>query len=118
MNDHKPASNKETPLKLICIPTDFFDFVAQNILHSINIYLPEKHSRTLQSAIILNIKDVKDIYKGEIIELSTNNITLRSFKGTKNIKIDHKLNDTLINENLKIGDICYLESGSGIIKRL
>lgn len=111
-------NNTTTSPKLISLPSKYLKYITQNVPHTVPIYTAKNIQKALQSAVILKIKETKDIYEGEITEMDSSNITLRSLKSTKKIKIDPKLNEELKHENLRVGDICYLESNSGIIKRL
>ncbi|KAM0679178.1 RuvB ATP-dependent DNA helicase pontin [Binucleata daphniae] len=111
-------NNNTTSPKLISIHSKHINFITKNVPYTVSIYSTKNIQKALQFAIILKIKEIKNVYEGEITEIDANNITLRSLKSTKKIKIDAKLSDTIKNENLRIGDICYLESNGGIIKRL
>ncbi|KAM0673803.1 RuvB ATP-dependent DNA helicase pontin [Gurleya vavrai] len=64
------------------------------------------------------MKEVKDVYEGEVTEYNFYSITLKSLKGSKKIQIDKSLKDSFENENIKTGDIVYIECNSRIVKKL
>lgn len=82
----------------------------------------------------LRIKEIKEVYEGEITELTpveTENpsggygkiishviIGLRTVKGTKQLKLDPTIYDTLQKEKASPGDVIYIEANSGSVKRV
>nr|CAG4639119.1 EOG090X04OZ [Daphnia magna] len=84
-------------------------------------------------AIGLRIKETKEVYEGEIIELTpveTENpmggygktvshviIGLKTAKGTKQLKLDPSIYESLQKERVEIGDVIYIEANSGAVKR-
>jgi len=85
-------------------------------------------------AIGLRIKETKEVYEGEVTELSpfeTENplggygknvshviIGLKTAKGTKQLKLDPAIYESLQKEKVEPGDVIYIESNSGAVKRL
>lgn len=85
-------------------------------------------------AIGLRIKEVKEVYEGEVTELTpveTENpgagygkvishviIGLRTSKGTKQLKLDPTIYDTLQKERVVAGDVIYIEANSGSVRRV
>ena len=85
-------------------------------------------------AIGLRIKENKEVYEGEVTELraeETDNplggygksishvvITLKSVKGSKQLKLDAAIYESLEKEKVSIGDVIYIEATSGAVKRV
>lgn len=85
-------------------------------------------------AIGLRIKENKEVYEGEVTELraeETDNplggygktishviITLKSVKGSKQLKLDAAIYEALEKERVSVGDVIYIEATSGAVKRV
>jgi len=85
-------------------------------------------------AIGLRIKENKEVYEGEVIELTpeeTENplggygktvshviIGLKTTKGTKQLKLDPSIYEALQKEKVSKGDVIYIEANSGAVKRV
>lgn len=81
----------------------------------------------------LRIRETKEVYEGEVTELSpseTENpmggygrtisnvvIGLKTAKGTKQLKLDPSIYESLQKEKVEIGDVIYIEANSGAVKR-
>jgi len=84
-------------------------------------------------AIGLRIKEMKEVYEGEVTELNpveTENpmggygktvshvvIGLKTAKGTKQLKLDPSIYESLQKEKVEAGDVIYIEANSGAVKR-
>lgn len=84
-------------------------------------------------AIGLRIKEAKEVYEGEVTELTpeeTENplggygktvshviIGLKTTKGTKQLKLDPTIYEALQKEKVAVGDVIYIEANSGAVKR-
>eukprot|EP00096_Caligus_rogercresseyi_P000284 TRINITY_DN10692_c0_g1_i1.p1 TRINITY_DN10692_c0_g1~~TRINITY_DN10692_c0_g1_i1.p1 ORF type:complete len:459 (+),score=165.41 TRINITY_DN10692_c0_g1_i1:138-1514(+) len=84
-------------------------------------------------AIGLRIKETKEVHEGEVTELTpveTENpsgnigktvshviIGLKTAKGTKQMKLDPSIYESLQKERVEVGDVIYIEANSGAIKR-
>ncbi|XP_014252061.1 ruvB-like helicase 1 [Cimex lectularius] len=84
-------------------------------------------------AIGLRIKETKEVYEGEVTELTpieTENpmggygktishviIGLKTAKGTKQLKLEPSINESLTKEKVEVGDVIYIEANSGAVKR-
>jgi len=84
-------------------------------------------------AIGLRIKEMKEVYEGEVTELTpqeTENpmggygktisavvIGLKTAKGTKQLKLDPSIYESLQKEKVEVGDVIYIEANSGSVKR-
>jgi RuvB-like protein 1 (pontin 52) len=99
-----------------------------NILNGSEIYSAEVRKtevllEALRKSILLRIKEFKNIYEGEVVSLNDVNleeieITLRATKGTKTFRISKLLNEQITQQNIKKGDVVYIESSAGIIKKM
>ena len=85
-------------------------------------------------AIGLRIKESKMVYEGEVTELRPEEtedplggfgktvshviITLKTAKGTKTLRLDPSIYDALTKEAVSVGDVIYIEAGSGSVKRV
>lgn len=84
-------------------------------------------------AIGLRIKENKEVYEGEVTELTPEEtegmgdygkvishvlIGLRTVKGTKQLKLDPTIYDSLQKEKVQLGDVIYIEANSGAVKRV
>eukprot|EP00092_Neocalanus_flemingeri_P017107 GFUD01018502.1.p1 GENE.GFUD01018502.1~~GFUD01018502.1.p1 ORF type:complete len:456 (+),score=160.60 GFUD01018502.1:57-1424(+) len=84
-------------------------------------------------AIGLRIKETKEVYEGEVTELTpveTENpvggytktvshvvIGMKTAKGTKQLKLDPSIYESLQKERVEVGDVIYVEANSGAVKR-
>ncbi|KAI8853520.1 TIP49 C-terminus-domain-containing protein [Chytridium lagenaria] len=82
----------------------------------------------------LRIKEVKEVYEGEVTELTpeeTENplggygktishviIGLKTVKGTKQLKLDPSIYEGLQKEKVNVGDVIYIEANTGAVKRV
>lgn len=85
-------------------------------------------------AIGLRIKENKEVFEGEVIELTpeeTENplggygktiskvvIGLKTVRGTKQLKLDPTIYESLQKERVSVGDVIYIEANSGAVKRV
>lgn len=85
-------------------------------------------------AIGLRIKENKEVYEGEITEMTpeeTENplggygrtishviLGLKTTKGSKQLRLDPAIYESLQKENCSIGDVIYIEANSGAVKRV
>ncbi|KAK9864762.1 hypothetical protein WJX84_002327 [Apatococcus fuscideae] len=85
-------------------------------------------------AIGLRIKENKEVYEGEVTELTpeeTENqaggygkviasvvIGLKTVRGVKQLKLDPTIYDSLQKERVNAGDVIYIEANSGAVKRV
>jgi len=80
----------------------------------------------------LRIKETKEVYEGEVTELTPVEtespmggygktvshvvIGLKTVKGTKQLKLDPSIYESLQKEKVEVGDVIYIESNSGAVK--
>uniref|UniRef100_A0A7S2RWR0 RuvB-like helicase n=1 Tax=Eucampia antarctica TaxID=49252 RepID=A0A7S2RWR0_9STRA len=85
-------------------------------------------------AIGLRIRESKEVYEGEVIEITVEEtedalggygrtishviIGLKTIKGTKTLRLDPTINEALTKEGVTVGDVIYIESNSGSVKRV
>lgn len=85
-------------------------------------------------AIGIRIKERKEIYEGEVTELtpveaaealsgygqtiSHVTVGLKTVKGTKQLRLDPSIYEGLQKEKVQVGDVIYLESNCGSVKRV
>jgi len=85
-------------------------------------------------AIGLRIKEMKEVYEGEVTEITPEEVEnplggygktvahvilgLKSSKGTKQLKLDASIYDSIQKERVQIGDVIYVEANSGAVKRV
>merc|ERR1711910_124160 len=85
-------------------------------------------------SIALRIKETKEVYEGEVTELSPVEteapaggygktishliIGLKTAKGTKQLKLDPSIYESLQKEHVQVGDVIYIEANSGAAKRI
>ncbi|CAF3321198.1 unnamed protein product [Rotaria socialis] len=102
-------------------------------VYSAEIKKTEVLMENFRRAIGLRIKEVKEVYEGEVTEITPteteNNyggygktvshvvIGLRTVKGAKQLKLDPSIHETLQKEKVEIGDVIYIEANSGAVKR-
>lgn len=85
-------------------------------------------------AIGLRIKETKEVWEGEVTELKTEEkedphggygkivssviVTLKTSKGTKQLKLDPSIYENMQKEKVVVGDVIYIEASSGNVKRV
>lgn len=102
-------------------------------IYSAEIKKTEVLMENFRRAIGIRIKETKEVYEGEVTELTpieTENpmggygktishviIGLKTAKGTKQLKLDPSIYQSLQKEKVEVGDVIYIESNSGAVKR-
>jgi RuvB-like protein 1 len=85
-------------------------------------------------AIGLRIKESKEVYEGEIVSMRPEEkddplggygkavshvvVTLKTTKGSKTLKLDPSIYDSLVKEKCSVGDVIYIEATTGAVKRV
>merc|ERR1712087_1038995 len=103
-------------------------------VYSTEIKKTEVLMENFRRAIGIRIKEVKEVYEGEVTELTpveTENphggygktishliIGLKTTKGTKQLKLDPSIYESLQKEHVEVGDVIYIEANSGASKRI
>lgn len=91
-------------------------------------------AENFRRAIGLRIKETKEVYEGEVTELTPEEIEnplggygktvshviigLKTTKGTKQLKLDPTIYENIIKERIQPGDVIYIEANSGSVKRV
>lgn len=102
-------------------------------VYSTEIKKTEVLMENFRRAIGLRIRETKEVYEGEVTELTpveTENpmggygksvshviIGLKTAKGTKQLKLDPTIYESLQKEKVDVGDVIYIEANSGAVKR-
>lgn len=103
-------------------------------VYSSEVKKTEVLMENFRRAIGLRIKEVKEVYEGEITELTpeeTENafggyqktishvvLGLKTTKGTKQLKLDPSVYESLQREKVTVGDVIYIEANTGSVKRV
>merc|ERR1712045_1035441 len=106
-------------------------------VYSSEIKKTEVLMENFRRSIALRIKETKEVYEGEVTELTPVEteapagasvglgktvshliIGLKTAKGTKQLKLDPTIYEALQKEHVKEGDVIYIEANSGAVKRL
>merc|ERR1719265_2120730 len=85
-------------------------------------------------AIGIRIKETKEVYEGEVVELTPEErpdphggygkkvvsvmIGLKTTKGQKSLKLAPQIYESLSKEKVTVGDVIYIEANSGAVKRV
>lgn len=87
-----------------------------------------------RKAIGLRIKETKEVYEGEVTELTPEEaenplggygktishviVGLKTAKGTKNLRLDPAIYESIQKERVVVGDVIYVEANTGAVKRV
>ena len=101
-------------------------------VYSAEVKPTEVLMENFRRAIGLRIKETKEVYEGEVTELTpeeTENplggygktvshvvIGLKTTKGTKQLKLDPTIYEAIQKEKIQVGDVMYIEAGTGAVK--
>lgn len=103
-------------------------------VYSSEIKKTEVLMENFRRAIGLRVKETKEVYEGEVTELTpeeTENplggygktvshivIGLKSVKGTKQLRLDPSIYESIQKERVMVGDVIYIEANTGAVKRV
>lgn len=103
-------------------------------LYSVEVKKTESLMENFRRAIGLRIKETKEVYEGEVIELTPEDaenplggygktishviVGLKSAKGTKTLRLDPTIYESIQREKVNVGDVIYIESNTGAVKRV
>merc|ERR1712028_63391 len=103
-------------------------------VYSTEVKKTEVLMENFRRSIGLRIKETKEVYEGEVTELTPEEaenplggygktvahvvIGLKTTKGTKQLKLDPSIYEALQKEKIVPGDVIYIESNSGAVKRV
>jgi RuvB-like protein 1 (pontin 52) len=82
----------------------------------------------------LRVRETKEVYEGEVVELTPEEaenplggygktishllIGLKSYKGTKKLRLDPSIYEAIQKERVTVGDVIYIEANTGACKRV
>lgn len=103
-------------------------------VYSTEVKKTEVLMENFRRAIGLRIKENKEVYEGEVIELTPEEaenplggygktiaqvvVGLKTVKGTKQLRLDPSIYESLQKERVAVGDVIYIEANSGAVKRV
>ncbi|KAF1999173.1 TIP49-domain-containing protein [Amniculicola lignicola CBS 123094] len=103
-------------------------------IYSAEVKKTEALMENFRRAIGLRVKETKDVYEGEVVELTPEEaenplggygrtishllITLKSAKGTKKLRLDPSIYEAIQKERVRLGDVIYIEANTGAVKRV
>lgn len=103
-------------------------------VYSLEVKKTEILMESMRKAIGLRMREVKEVYEGEVTELSAEEsesphggfrkvlsgvtLTLRAGKGTKTIRMPPSVHEALLREGVAVGDVIYIEQGTGLVTRV
>lgn len=111
----------------------FCPMVASEV-YSAEVKKTEVLMENFRRSIGLRVKELKEVYEGEVVELAPHevdnplsgqgrtishiSVSLKSVKGIKQLKLDPSIFEAIRKARVSVGDVVYIEAGSGIVKRL
>lgn len=103
-------------------------------VYSAEIKKTEVLMENFRRSIGLRVKEIKEVYEGEVTELTPHEVDspmsqhgrtlshiivgLKTAKGTKQLRLDPSIFEALQKSRVAVGDVIYIESNSGAVKRL
>ncbi|KAG8935870.1 RuvB ATP-dependent DNA helicase pontin [Tulasnella sp. 418] len=103
-------------------------------VYSTEIKKTEVLAEVFRRAIGLRIKETKEVYEGELTELTPTEsenplsgygktvshvvIGLKTVKGTKQLRLDPGIYEAILKEKIVVGDVVYIEANTGAVKRV
>ena len=103
-------------------------------VYSAEVKKTEVLAEAFRRAIGLRIKETKEVYEGEVTELTpteTENplsgygktiarvvVGLKTVKGTKQLRLDPSIYESMLKEKVVVGDVIYIEANTGAVKRV
>ncbi|KIJ98254.1 hypothetical protein K443DRAFT_133513 [Laccaria amethystina LaAM-08-1] len=103
-------------------------------VYSAEVKKTEVLAEAFRRAIGLKIKETKNVYEGEITELTPTEaenplsgygktvshvvVGLKTVKGTKQLRLDPTIYEAILKEKVVVGDVIYIEQQTGAVKRV
>ena len=103
-------------------------------VYSSEVKKTEVLNENFRRAIGLRIKETKEVFEGEVVEIKVEEsenmtegfdkvvssvlITLKTIKGSKQLKMDASIYENLNKEKITVGDVIYIEASTGNVKRV
>jgi RuvB-like protein 1 len=101
-------------------------------IYSAEVKKTEVLAEAFRRAIGLRIKEVKEVYEGEVTELTPTEsenplsgygktvshvvVGLKTVKGTKQLRLDPSIYESILKEKIVVGDVVYVEANTGAVK--
>ncbi|GMT34900.1 hypothetical protein PFISCL1PPCAC_26197 [Pristionchus fissidentatus] len=110
----------------------FCPMVASEV-YSSEVKKTEVLMENFRRAIGLRVREKKEVFEGEVTELTpmeidnptgygkaidSVRISLKTMKGSKQLKLDPSIYDSILKQRIETGDIIYIEANSGAVKRV
>jgi len=103
-------------------------------VYSAEVKKTEMLAEAFRRAIGLRIKETKNIYEGEITEITPSEsenplsgygktvshvvVSLKTAKGTQQLRLDPTIYEAILKEKITVGDVIYIEHQTGAVKRV
>jgi len=103
-------------------------------IYSSEVKKTEVLTCALRRAIGIRIKEVKEVYEGEVTDIAPEEaentfggygktikgvlVTLKTVKGTSQLRLDPSTYESIQREKVRVGDVIYIEANSGAVKRV
>ncbi|KAF8883119.1 RuvB-like helicase 1 [Infundibulicybe gibba] len=103
-------------------------------VYSTEVKKTEVLAESFRRAIGLRIKETKEVYEGEVTELTPAEaenplsgygktvshvvVGLKTVKGTKQLRLDPTIYEAIMKEKIVVGDVIYIEANTGAVKRV
>ncbi|KAF2404920.1 TIP49-domain-containing protein [Trichodelitschia bisporula] len=103
-------------------------------IYSAEVKKTEALMENFRRAIGLRVRETKEVYEGEVTELSPEEaenplggygrtishllITLKAARGTKKLRLDPSIYEAIQKERVRLGDVIYIEANTGAVKRV
>lgn len=103
-------------------------------VYSTEVKKTEVLAEVFRRAIGLRIKETKEVYEGEVTELTPTEsenplsgygktvshvtVGLKTVKGTKQLRLDPSIYEAILKEKIVVGDVIYIEANTGAVKRV
>ncbi|KAJ2843820.1 RuvB ATP-dependent DNA helicase pontin [Coemansia brasiliensis] len=103
-------------------------------VYSSEVKKTEVLMESFRRAISLRVKETKEVYEGEVTEITPEEaenplggysktvsnvvIGLKTAKGTKQLRLDPSIYESLLKEKVTVGDVIYIEANTGSVKRV
>merc|ERR1712230_35498 len=103
-------------------------------IYSTEVKKTEALMENFRRAIGLRVREMKEVYEGEVTELIPEEaenplggygrtishliITMKSAKGTKKLRLDPSIYEAIQKERVAVGDVIYIEANTGACKRV
>ncbi|KAF2839503.1 TIP49-domain-containing protein [Patellaria atrata CBS 101060] len=103
-------------------------------VYSAEVKKTEALMEAFRRAIGLRVRETKEVYEGEVIELTPEEaenplggygrtithliVQLKSGKGTKKLRLDPSIYEAIQKERVRLGDVIYIEANTGAVKRV